>query len=124
MLLRLHVSSRGLRVGPEECHKCGSTDKELRPYGPEGEDVCFSCGMGDLQETERQFGTQLQEAGDVSVLTEEGPVPLIPTGTIPTGAIDHFKFWNPVAEGEFYRIRDTNEWVEGTQVMPLEEEPN
>ncbi len=27
------------------CHYCQTTEKELRPYGPNGEIVCFQCGM-------------------------------------------------------------------------------
>lgn len=25
------------------CYYCGPTDKELRPYGPGGSEVCFPC---------------------------------------------------------------------------------
>ncbi|KKL27727.1 hypothetical protein LCGC14_2382230, partial [marine sediment metagenome] len=28
------------------CEWCGK-EAELRPYGPKGENVCFSCGMKD-----------------------------------------------------------------------------
>ena len=33
---------------------CGAA-KELRPYGPKGEWVCFDCGMKDPAEVARQF---------------------------------------------------------------------
>ena len=29
---------------PQRCDLCGKT-AETRPYGPTGENVCFSCGM-------------------------------------------------------------------------------
>lgn len=30
---------------PETCDLCGAVE-ECRPYGPNGENVCFSCGTG------------------------------------------------------------------------------
>jgi len=39
---------------PQQCDKCGNID-ELRPYGPNGSMVCFTCGMEDEEETKRQF---------------------------------------------------------------------
>lgn len=36
---------------PKRCELCGRV-KELRPYGPNGEDVCFECGM----ENEKAMG--------------------------------------------------------------------
>lgn len=33
------------------CHKVA----ELRPYGPQGQSICFDCGMHNPEETERQF---------------------------------------------------------------------
>ena len=31
---------------PQRCELCGVID-ETRPYGPNGEQVCFECGMKD-----------------------------------------------------------------------------
>ncbi|MCK9994026.1 MAG: hypothetical protein Dbin4_02546 [Alphaproteobacteria bacterium] len=38
---------------PEKCQICG-VFAETRPYGPNGEQVCFECGMADLITTEFQ----------------------------------------------------------------------
>lgn len=37
------------------CELCGAF-KELRPYGPNNEWICFRCGMADEQTTKEQFG--------------------------------------------------------------------
>ena len=39
---------------PDVCELCGAV-KELRPYGPKGENVCFDCGMKDEPAMERAF---------------------------------------------------------------------
>jgi hypothetical protein len=39
---------------PGRCELCGAVE-ETRPYGPGGKQVCFSCGMKDEEEAERQF---------------------------------------------------------------------
>lgn len=36
-----------------KCDLCGSHE-ELRPYGPRGEWICYSCGMKEPEETARQ----------------------------------------------------------------------
>ena len=36
------------------CELCGKRN-ELRPYGPRGEWICFSCGMKDEKTTSRRF---------------------------------------------------------------------
>jgi hypothetical protein len=41
------------------CELCGAKDGELRPYGPNGENICFDCGMKDKDATERQMGKAL-----------------------------------------------------------------
>jgi|HubBroStandDraft_5_1064220.scaffolds.fasta_scaffold06679_7 hypothetical protein len=38
------------------CELCGAKDEELRPYGPNGENICFDCGMKDRDTTEKQMG--------------------------------------------------------------------
>lgn len=35
-----------------ECEICGAV-AETRPYGPEGEEVCFTCGMKDPDAADR-----------------------------------------------------------------------
>ncbi len=37
-----------------KCQLCGKVE-ELRPYGPNGESVCFDCGMKDEAAAKRQF---------------------------------------------------------------------
>lgn len=52
---------RVVMIEPEAdgtCELCGNVD-ELRPYGPRGERICFSCGMKDPATTSRQFGRVL-----------------------------------------------------------------
>ena len=39
---------------PSRCELCGKED-ELRPYGPNGENVCFDCGMKDEAAALRGF---------------------------------------------------------------------
>ncbi|KKL24022.1 hypothetical protein LCGC14_2419500 [marine sediment metagenome] len=39
---------------PKTCELCG-VHEECRPYGPNGEDVCFSCGMKDEAAAKRGF---------------------------------------------------------------------
>jgi len=61
------------------CYYCHCTDKEFRPYGPNGSMVCFACAMKPERknQTERNFISQLEAAGPVAVIgTEVGPYPL------------------------------------------------
>jgi hypothetical protein len=40
---------------PEDrCELCGKI-AELRPYGPNGERICFECGMLDEETTKKKF---------------------------------------------------------------------
>ena len=32
---------------------------ETRPYGPNGQEICFKCSMKDIATTERQMGRYL-----------------------------------------------------------------
>mgnify|MGYP001404359925 CR=1 FL=1 len=62
-----------------KCHYCDKTN-DLRPYGPKGSMVCFSCAMGSPErkaETERNFAVQLDAAGPMALIdgTEAGPYP-------------------------------------------------
>ena len=38
----------------QQCDMCGKID-ELRPYGPNGECLCFDCGMKDENTTRKIF---------------------------------------------------------------------
>lgn len=71
----------------QACHYCGSTDEELRPYGPGGEPLCFPCMMADPEREAaagRAYMAQLDAAeaigGGVATLTPEGPVPGVGDG--------------------------------------------
>ena len=44
---------------PQGCDLCGKV-AELRPYGPNGEWICFTCGMKDEESTKRQFAKRLE----------------------------------------------------------------
>jgi hypothetical protein len=50
------MSERGIieYTPPAKCELCGKVD-ELRPYGPNGENICFDCGMKDEETTKRRF---------------------------------------------------------------------
>lgn len=43
---------------PGLCELCGEV-KETRPYGPNGEEVCFDCGMKDEDAAKRAFNRRL-----------------------------------------------------------------
>jgi hypothetical protein len=43
---------------PQQCDLCGKI-AELRPYGPNGETICFECGEKDPKTTERMMGRVL-----------------------------------------------------------------
>lgn len=44
---------------PQQCDWCGDI-RELRPYGPNGEALCFPCAMKNPRDAERQFEKRLQ----------------------------------------------------------------
>lgn len=50
------MSGRGfIAVEPDrECELCHKV-AETRPYGPNGEQVCFECGMKNEKATKRQM---------------------------------------------------------------------
>lgn len=59
------------------CYYCkqpnGKGPRELRPYGPGGADVCAGCTMGDKKRNaaaQKQYGKQLDAAGDVAVMSD------------------------------------------------------
>ncbi len=39
---------------PARCELCGEV-AELRPYGPHGERICHTCGLKDVETTERMM---------------------------------------------------------------------
>ncbi len=43
------------------CEICGARE-ELRPYGPNGENVCFDCGMRDEGAAREQFAGRILDA--------------------------------------------------------------
>jgi len=49
-----------------QCQLCGKKE-ELRPYGPNGEFVCFECGMKDEEAAKRQF-TNLLNKNDIVII--------------------------------------------------------
>lgn len=49
-------------VSPGPCELCGAED-ETRPYGPNGENVCFDCGMKDGAAAKRAFWALRRAAG-------------------------------------------------------------
>ena len=56
-----------IAVEPDsKCELCGKT-AELRPYGPNGERICFECGMKDEETTKKQFAKVLDGVQDISV---------------------------------------------------------
>jgi len=46
---------------PGKCELCGAIE-ETRPYGPNGEEVCFSCGMKDEEAARKQFQKRIAGA--------------------------------------------------------------
>jgi len=50
------MSGRGF-IAEEDvqmCQLCGAIE-ETRPYGPNGEEICFSCGMKDEEQTSKKM---------------------------------------------------------------------
>lgn len=48
---------------PAKCEFCEKVE-ELRPYGPEGESICFDCAMKDEQTTLRKFYELMEGPGE------------------------------------------------------------
>lgn len=52
-----HMEKGLIFIAPEppgKCELCGAVD-ETRPYGPEGKEVCYECGMLNPVEAYEQF---------------------------------------------------------------------
>lgn len=43
-----------MQTAPENCDYC-KYKRELRPYGANGEFICFDCGMKDIETTKARF---------------------------------------------------------------------
>lgn len=43
---------------PGRCEICGAV-AETRPYGPDGQEVCFKCGMKDENAAKQKFQERL-----------------------------------------------------------------
>ena len=58
------MSRRGVieQTFPDICEMCGKK-AELRPYGPNGENICFTCGMKDEETTNRRFAQHVLGEG-------------------------------------------------------------
>jgi hypothetical protein len=54
---------------PAACALCGAIE-ELRPYGPNGESICFDCGMANRETTDAAF--QARMAGVRTVIVSDG----------------------------------------------------
>ena len=54
------MSSRGIIMEEpsQVCELCCAI-KECRPYGPNGEQICFDCGMKDRETTEKRMAQYL-----------------------------------------------------------------
>jgi hypothetical protein len=48
-----------------KCELCGAT-AELRPYGPNGENICFECGQKNPEETLKQFDKLLDQVKTIN----------------------------------------------------------
>lgn len=50
------MSGRGFiaEEPPQACEMCGVI-AETRPYGPNGEEICFDCGMKDEETTRKRM---------------------------------------------------------------------
>ena len=53
--------------GSEKCEYCGKIS-ELRPYGKNGANICFECGMQDEKESKKQFRKILDDVDEVVVV--------------------------------------------------------
>jgi hypothetical protein len=43
------------------CELCGSENEDLRPYGPNDEYICYSCGMKNINSTTEKLNKALEE---------------------------------------------------------------
>ncbi|MDD5651751.1 MAG: hypothetical protein PHF86_15250 [Candidatus Nanoarchaeia archaeon] len=50
----------------QQCDFCGEV-KELRPYGPNGECICFECAMKDEKTTKEQFNKIISNVKNLKI---------------------------------------------------------
>lgn len=60
-----------IKAGSSACQLCGK-QAELRPYGPQGEWICFACGMLDEETTKKQFGNFLDGGLALDLTDQDG----------------------------------------------------
>lgn len=67
-------------MSERKCYKCGAAHARdvdnLRPYGPSGQDVCFTCAMGtpeDEAAARAQMAAAMEKIKGPVVLTQDGP---------------------------------------------------
>jgi len=72
------------------CHYCGTTERDLRPYGPGGSNVCLPCVEADPAREEaamNAFAAMLDAAeatgGGPPVLTDHGVEPITALEDLP-----------------------------------------
>ena len=59
-MTRIHIDEKGNRIvmiEPQEdemCELCGA-EEETRPYGPNGEKICYECGMKNEEQTKKML---------------------------------------------------------------------
>jgi hypothetical protein len=63
-----------IKAGTKACELCGKID-ELRPYGANGEWICFKCAMKDEATTSARFGAILEKGGLVIDLMDQDGEP-------------------------------------------------
>ncbi len=56
-------------TSPKHCELCGKS-AELRPYGPNEENICFECGMKDEETTIAQFAQRMSGVDTLAVIKE------------------------------------------------------
>jgi len=59
-------------VHGHKCQLCGK-EAELRPYGPNGEWICFECGMKDEETTKKRFKSFILGSGIRVIDTRKEP---------------------------------------------------
>jgi hypothetical protein len=58
-----------LQEEPQKCEYCGRI-AELRPYGKNGANICFKCGMENIKTTEAEFGKRIAGVDTVVVVNK------------------------------------------------------
>jgi ribosomal protein L37AE/L43A len=55
---------------PEKCEYCGKLD-ELRPYGKNGANICFKCGMKDAKTTGEMFEKLVKDVNETILVNND-----------------------------------------------------